>query len=544
LKALRYILLSVFFCLCAGSLFAISAAFVNDRLTPKWYFTVFCALVGGLIYTGYMLPSGKNRFLRNIPLEFGMIVIVLCTLQALYGTFQYLGIFPSVNGFRVTGSFDNPAGFAASLCAGLPFLFCFCFEKKPLLKYLSIVAVACVTLAVVLSASRAGMLSLAAVYVSAFIYRFRPGKKTVIAGTMAIILLLSGLYYWKKDSADGRLLIWRCSWEMIKDKPLFGFGYGGFKASYMNFQAKYFVTHPDSEYVMLADNVRHPFNEYLLLAVNFGLLGLLVLFMLFYQLWKIHKRHPSKPLPLCMAYCCLLSIGVFALFSYPLKYPFVLIMGLLSLYICGCFRKPLLLIKKTVMTGAILLVCYLTFDRMFVEIKWNRTARQSLLGKTKQMLPEYRLLHDKLRMNDLFLYNYTAELNIAKRYDESLEIARECERLLADYDLQMLMADNYKQLKRYREAERHYTKASYMCPVKLMPLYGLVNMYQEEGKETEALSLANTILRKKIKVPSVTVSKIRNEMRQLLNSKDKQQPEGKRQDKVLSEESLETVLPP
>jgi DNA-directed RNA polymerase delta subunit len=83
-----------------------------------------------------------------------------------------------------------------------------------------------------------------------------------------------------------------------------------------------------------------------------------------------------------------------------------------------------------------------------------------------------------------------------------------------------------------------------MCPVKFIPLYELANIYQEEGKEIEALSLANTILRKKIKVPSVTVSNIRNEMRQLLNNRDKQQTERKRQDKVLSDESLETVLPP
>jgi O-antigen ligase len=60
---------------------------------------------------------------------------------------------------------------------------------------------------------------------------------------------------------------------MIKEKPLFGHGVGGFKANYMNYQARYFEEHPDSKYAMLADNVNRPFSEYLLLLTEYGLAG-------------------------------------------------------------------------------------------------------------------------------------------------------------------------------------------------------------------------------------------------------------------------------
>jgi hypothetical protein len=53
------------------------------------------------------------------------------------------------------------------------------------------------------------------------------------------------------------------------------------------------------------------------------------------------------------------------------------------------------------------------------------------------MLPEYQVLHSKLKNNELFLYNYVAELNFSKHYEKSQSIACECERLWADYDLQM-----------------------------------------------------------------------------------------------------------
>jgi tetratricopeptide (TPR) repeat protein len=109
----------------------------------------------------------------------------------------------------------------------------------------------------------------------------------------------------------------------------------------------------------------------------------------------------------------------------------------------------------------------------------------------------------------------------------------------------MLMADNYLKLKQYANAEQYYERAAAMCPVKFMPLSELAKMYAEAGRDDEVLTLANTILIKKVKVPSPTVSMIRNEMRRIVkNMKDKQQNERKRQDKVSSEESLETVLPP
>jgi hypothetical protein len=44
-------------------------------------------------------------------------------LPVIYGILQYSGVLHGNGGFRITGSFDNPAGFAASLCAGLPAVF-------------------------------------------------------------------------------------------------------------------------------------------------------------------------------------------------------------------------------------------------------------------------------------------------------------------------------------------------------------------------------------------------------------------------------------
>jgi tetratricopeptide (TPR) repeat protein len=78
----------------------------------------------------------------------------------------------------------------------------------------------------------------------------------IILLSVSCVLALSGLYSLKKNSADGHLLIWKCSLKMIKDKPVQGFGQDGFKTHYMNYQVKYFEEHPDSKQAMLADNYR------------------------------------------------------------------------------------------------------------------------------------------------------------------------------------------------------------------------------------------------------------------------------------------------
>jgi tetratricopeptide (TPR) repeat protein len=205
--------------------------------------------------------------------------------------------------------------------------------------------------------------------------------------------------------------------------------------------------------------------------------------------------------------------------------------------------------------SAILFFGWKTYQRMSSEMLWRKIARRSLLGQTEQMLPEYERLRSALSGNELFLYNYTAELNVSGHYDKSLRVARECERLWADYDLRMLMADNCQQLQQYEEAEQYYRKAALMCPVKFMPLYCLAKLYDETGDKSRAQELAKIILNKKIKIPSSTIAFIQEEMRQLIETEknDSATQGGTRveplttktgQDTVSEQPSPETLLPP
>ena len=477
---------------------------------------------------------------------------------------QYLHVAAAGNGFRVTGSFDNPAGFAVCLCAGFPFVLYFVFSQKSWRRYLAIAAGIIVIAAVAFSASRAGVVSLAAVGLAVFFGRVKMAAKQKVAiATVLLLVALSGLYLLKKDSANGRLLIWRCSWEMVKEKPLFGHGAGGFKAHYMNYQARYFEQRPDSEYAALANNVNRPFSEYVLLLTNFGLAGFALLLAAVGFLWKSFLRCRREKVVRAAA-GCLLSVAVFAIFSYPLTYPFVGVMSILSAAIIICRAKypvkipgRVLCPVKLLTIPAILLFVWVAWQRMANEMRWCKIAHQSLSGKTEQMLPEYERLHPAMSGNELFLYNYTAELNVAGRYSESLQIGKACEQLLADYDLQMLMADNCQQMEQHAEAEQRYKRAAAMCPVKFMPLYRLAKLHEEQGNKAEAQELAKLILEKKVKIPSYAVAAIKREMQQLVEGEkgDAPAPEDRtnvkpvnktqaRQDSLSVSETPKGLLPP
>ncbi|WP_300852089.1 O-antigen ligase family protein, partial [uncultured Bacteroides sp.] len=83
-------------------------------------------------------------------------------------------------------------------------------------------------------------------------------------------LLFRSLYLHKKDSGNGRLLIWRVSCEMIKDAPLWGHGVDGFQKNYMLYQASFFNKYPTHKWRMLADDNSFAFNEYIKFVVEHG----------------------------------------------------------------------------------------------------------------------------------------------------------------------------------------------------------------------------------------------------------------------------------
>jgi O-antigen ligase len=479
---------------------------------------VFTLLVILIYEAVRILFCGQNNQKGRMRTVYGFIIVISCFSQAMFGVAQFLGFFQVSTTFEVTGSFDNPAGFAACLCVGFPFVGFLLSDKNKYIRYVGWMAGFVIAVAVILSQSRAGIMSVAFICFMLLNMKFFHKRWMKCLSLVCFALLLSGCYWMKKDSADGRLFIWRCSADMIKDAPWFGHGVGSFEARYMDYQADYFRQHGENRYSMLADNVKHPFNEYVGVLLNFGFVGLLMILAVITLLMYCYKTHPC--LEKRIALYSLISIGVFSFFSYPFTYPFTWIVTLLCIviltkeYVTEILARSMI---KNVICIFILLCSlggiYKLVERVMAEKEWGKVSGLALYGVSGKTLPVYAELERKFENNPYFLYNYAAILLENKQYKESLKVALKCRKYWADYDLELMIGENFQELDKHELAEKYYDNASMMCPSRFLPLHKLFYLYEDMGNRERMLDVAKSIIDKPMKIKTSTIRMMKREMK-------------------------------
>lgn len=507
----------LFVLVCIGSMFIYSYQFTDPYIVPKWCMALLVLFVM-LLYTATIVLLRKSIFVDMS--IWGSIIVFSCLLQALYGISQYIGFNSSNTAFRVTGSFDNPAGFAACICTGLPFISCVFSNHRKYMRYAGQLVGIVMIIAVALSYSRTGIVCIAVLCYLYICGRLHGRKMIKCFIAVVLVLLMSGCYWIKKDSADGRLLIWQCSIDMVKDVFWMGYGIEGFDAHYMDYQADYFKHHEQSRFAMLADNVKQPFNEYLRVLVNFGVIGLLVLCIIVLVLINCYKRYPDNNKKI--AFYSFISIGVFSIFSYPFNYPFTWMVTLLLICIITheYIRRimNIVWIRNSVcmliLVGSLSGICILV-NRISAEMEWCKVSRQS--GQYDELLTFYEELQPRFESNPYFLYNYAAVLQDAKQYKKSLEVALLCRQYWADYDLELLLGENYQYLGQSELADVYYSRAAMMCPSRFWPLYKKFYLYKENGAKERMIDVAEKIVHKPMKFKQSIVLMMKREMKRELS---------------------------
>jgi O-antigen polymerase len=306
--------------------------FLNYSLLVIFYFLIKSIICGlDLHKEKSSLDDGKKK--REVIPFTGILVLVLIStglVQAVWGLLQLYGITRSFHsGFKITGTFFNPAPYALYLAAIFPLALgnilgmnkletinenrmtiqglityirntsfgeeCkvqMTFVVNKLSSYISLLTVISILLVLPATMNRASWLGVIIGSLFVFNYRYdlfnrvklflHSTFRTLVA--IAIVTLLIGLsgvglYNLKKGSSDGKLLIWEVTSGKIAEKPLFGYGVGRFEAEYNNWQAIYFQSRPaetDGKKGMVAGNTKYCFNEYLEMFAELGIIGLLL----------------------------------------------------------------------------------------------------------------------------------------------------------------------------------------------------------------------------------------------------------------------------
>ena len=443
------------------------------------------------------LYVGLRLLLSSVRVSEKMIVlgILLCGVyEVVYGVGQM------IDGRRyylyaLSGTFLNPGPYSAFLSMGLVMS---CRFKKGF--WLPVVFL------ILLPAtwSRAAFLSAAICLGIIYWNLWKRWRWWVFAG---VIVVMTGLYFLKQGSADGRSIIYLISILSISHHPIWGSGIGSFSHQYAEEMASFSLRNPFFNY-QSADVTSSAYNCLLQIGVEQGLIGIcLAVTLVALMLVRLNKTGKTLGIGL-------LSLLIFSMFSYPFDLlPYQIIFVLIAAYAGTGSEKNLASSTNSKKWSRSYFVPIALFGLVFVFslfTHWQMTERAKAESDYRMMagvtnaafLDDYYELLPLLRSNERFLFDFSKILEKDGQYNDSNAMLRLGTLVSNDPMLYVIQGNNYSKMGFFEEAEQAYQKAFHMMPNRLYPLYQLMLLYEREGKTEEMYKMAWRVLRFNEKVVS------------------------------------------
>lgn len=441
--------------------------------------------------------------------------------------------------FAVTGTFYNPGPYSGYLAIVFPLCFFLLLKQKSISTYIKVflwTGILLLLSMMLVSMSRSAWVAAAvsAIYVwmncrktvprliACFRRNIRRNILIAIILFALFVLLVVCLFLLKKDSAIGRILIWKISLSAILQAPLTGHGYQSFECVYGAAQETYFTTLPHRPVeAWVADTPEYAFNEYLQLAMEWGIpaLCLAVCGLAF----SLRTWHRNGQYGLAGS---VIAVAVFAFTSYPLRIP-GLLSAILLLLITG-WTTAFSLSRKRFFIPAIACIACAACSYCYREYRvagrhekalyiWYDGHKSYMRGDAGQALQTYIPLYDDMQWNANYLLETGCCLQQAGRYYESLHLLLTAETLSSRVSILELIGANYQSIGCYEKAEEYFVRSSRRVPSRITPYYLLACLYAhpENYRPQEALRMIKEVLSRKPKVDSEVVRGIREEARKL-----------------------------
>lgn len=260
----------------------------TDHAIPR-----ILALIGGLLFlfSLYQFKLSKLEALRLLALMLLAVVIEAC-----FGLAQFFlleegdwgGYIIGIS--RPHGVFLQPNVMASFMATGLAIALFLSIQKRLFkntlaVKCLIVFSLFITSFLLILLQSRTGFVGALAVLLLSAPYLYQKNKKQlfinlaviIIAALIAIISLeysstpIRGQQVY--ENVGSRDVIFVVSADMVKEKPLLGYGYGNFERSFIDHFNTYAVDHPDIGNTIT--RLSHPHNEVLFWVVEGGIVALI-----------------------------------------------------------------------------------------------------------------------------------------------------------------------------------------------------------------------------------------------------------------------------
>lgn len=502
-----------------------------------------------LIFTGQLVILWfLLRYILTAYREFNFFFLFVGMLtglvEAVWGMQQLHGYAYSNHSlFRLTGSFFNPGPYCGYLAAVLPVCLWAALKFQKGMHYFAWICVGAILIVLPAGMSRSAWM--AAVVACGWVYwterigwekakaAYKRYKNATIPFIAIVAILagcaIAGVYGMKRDSADGRLLMWKVTGKAIAGQPLAGTGLGGFPAAYAEAQGEYFATGTATgQEKQVAGCPEYAFNEYLQIGLEQGIGGLIVFVLWLGSIGYYGIRNRQHG-----AVGGVLALAVFAVSSYPLQLPsfwmILVFLGAICVTKDGTQARSSALPVSSAYPITIISLLSLASVCLFILQKgqyevYKRWGRMQMVYNNKayeSVSEDYKDLHDKLKHKPEFLFEEAQCLSKTGRYAEAIRVLERAKRLSGDPMIRYMIAKNRQATGDYREAERELLHAIGILPERLYPYYLLAKLYAEPAfyQADKFRAAAGAVLTKEPKVESSAIREMRTEIKKILEKK-------------------------
>jgi O-antigen polymerase len=571
----------------------------SEKLSLKWPIIVFLlwfcyVIIHSLYFYSYLSPFSiyilfNGLLLISLYITFSFqhhsltllfrVISFLALIESLICISQYLGLINSLNHFfKVTGSWENPNVTAMFLAMSMPANFILVLKRNPIIRYLSIAALSFLIIALFLLQCRTAIVgaTIGIVVILNHRYRIRHWllEKRNRSASMLLILFVSALliptigylYNKKKDSSESRLLIWKLSYQMILEKPLFGYGYGSFEKNYNLYQSNFLKNGTGTyEEVKHSGFTKMGYDEYLENAVEGGLIGCilftgLIVTLIFPSVYstdgskrqvnnlEVSKTGHNEIAPdkdansdsYMIAYSGVIIFAVMSMINFSIQA--IPVMCLFILYIAILTSDPSyksfklnLITSDFLKKGFRWKLLYKPILGVFFCLVglfaiWFNTARASdsmlnkyaqneaALGNYNVSLNIYKTLEVKLNSCESFWYSYSNTVFDKRDFNSAISPLTKVLQFTSDPTMYLKLGICYQSMGNYDKALRNYTIAEYIDPNRLDPRYAIMRLYSQLKDTNNLVRTAREIVAIKPKVNSPKVAYYQSQAKLLLTN--------------------------
>jgi len=510
---------------------------LNDYIIFLFYFFIYFLIINNI--------NDKAQFNSLIKLIFIISIII-----AIYAIMQYYGFDPFLKELSaITSTMGQKNWISNYLALIFPIVFSYFLLEKIkknkiiyylLLSILYTTLMICQSRGIWISISITTILAIYIIFKFKLVNTFQENKKwlTLLLVTFLMITIIYSTdnplnksaitvpqralstFDEQDPSINTRLLMWRTTFEMIKDKPIFGSGIGTFKMNYLNYQAKFFKVNPD--YIKYLAYAREAHNEYLQIGAELGIVGLgifILIIFVFYNLILKYVKKESRDNEKIIVFGLLMGVTSFlihSLFTFPLHVPalgltFFIVIGLTLSYIrnIGSLKheKNIIIKNEIFKNKKIKIFCIILFlffmifaiDSLVIkpylaEIYYFKGMRYNNIKNYDMSFPYLKYAAQLNPYNGRILHALGSTYYNINIFDKAEEILQKAKKYIIDANTFYMLGLVYSKRGLNKEAEEELKQAIYLNLRFSEAYYNLGLLYFSQENYDDTIEQWNKIL--------------------------------------------------